>query len=157
NEKGDVIKSYHVPPDVPNHYATGEITAYSEKNVPFPYHLGVYVTTINNHMITVLFGVDSSKDILLDRWLAARAKGTEDAFAEADRMLRDEKAWIQHIHADGRELQSWRKPGEWITQYAAYDIALRSAYPERYGWSLSYRYEPQTKETWLLYRPHIST
>lgn len=157
NEKGDVIKSYHVPPDVPNHYATGEITAYSEKNVPFPYHLGVYVTTINNHMITVLFGVDSSKDILLDRWLAARAKGTEDAFAEADRMLRDENAWIQHIHADGRELQSWRKPGEWITKYAAYDIALRSAYPERYGWSLSYRYEPQTKETWLLYRPHIST
>ena len=157
NEKGDVIKSYHVPPDVPSHYATGEITAYSEKNVPFPYHLGVYVTSINNHMITVLFGVDSSKDILLERWLAARAKGTEDAFAEADRMLRDEKAWVQHINANGKELQSWRKPGEWITQYAAYDIGLRNAYPERYGWSLSYHYEPQSKETWLLYRPHIST
>jgi len=157
NEKGDVIKSYHVPPDVPDRYATGEITAYSEKKVPFPYHVGVYVTSINNHTITVLFGVDSSKDILLERWLAARAKGTEQAFAEADKMLLEEKAWVQHINANGRELQSWRKPKEGISQYAAYDISLRNAYPERYGWNLSYRYEPGTKETWLLYRPHISS
>lgn len=157
NEKGVVIKSYNVPPDVPNHYASGEITAYSEMNVPFPYHLSIYVTNINNHMITVLFGTDPSKDGLLERWLTTRTKGTEDARAEADRMLRDEKAWVQRINVDGTELESWRKPDGGLSQYAAYDIGLRNAYPERYGWSLSYLYVPETKETWLLHRPHIAS
>lgn len=36
DEKGNVIKSYVAPSNVPTHYASGEIMAYVEKNLHFP-------------------------------------------------------------------------------------------------------------------------
>ncbi|WP_289354948.1 HAMP domain-containing sensor histidine kinase [Paenibacillus sp. S-12] len=153
NEKGDVIKSYAAPSNVPTHYASGEIMAYVEKNSPFPYHLSLYVTEIGHATLTVLFGIDSAQDQLLDRWLAAREKGTEQSFKEADQLLSDQQAWVQLIDADGRELKSWQKPVEEPSRYEVSDIGLRSVYPERYGWILTYRYMPDTKETWLMHRP----
>lgn len=157
DENGNVVKSYAAPADLPNHYTAGEIMAYSMREIPFPYIISTYVARIGERTITAIIGLFPENEQLLSQWISLRVLGTQQALEESNRMLRDNQAWVQRIDAQGREIESWNKPEGAETKYQAFDIIMRFTYPEQYGTMLSYRYFPDSRETWLLHQPYVDS
>jgi signal transduction histidine kinase len=158
DEDGRVIDARYAPPELPDAYDIGQITAYWQGRLPFPYPYDLYfwVKEIDGATYTLLYGTEpAAKRVLrqlgeLDPAEAARA-GLPEALTAA---IRQAGLQVQLLDADGRETAAFNKfdaglPG----RYTLSELALRSVYSEWYQARVVFDYRPDTRTTWVVTAP----
>lgn len=155
DEQGRVTDAYFTPPDVPNAYRPGELVSYWLGKNPFPYQLYLWTQKKDGVAHTLLYGFKNREDELLKRVMREGSpSGTEIRLPEALRKeIRDRGSWVQVLDPDGTELASFDKPAGVIGQYTVVELAMRSVYPDRYGWTVSSRYDEASGLTWVANTP----
>jgi signal transduction histidine kinase len=155
DENGRVTDAFFTPPDVPDAYGPGELTAYWLGKTPFPYQLYLWIQSKDGVTHTLIYGL-SNKDDLLLRQLAEQGKVAGGNIAlpgELEDRLRQAGAWLQVLDPSGDELASFNKPEGALGRFSVQEMALRSIYPDRYGATLTSRYDETTGRTWVLSAP----
>ncbi|MFD2331695.1 sensor histidine kinase [Cohnella sp. GCM10020058] len=153
DENGKVTDAFFTPPDVPQAYNPGELTAYWTGELPFPYRLSIWVGEKNGVTHTLLYGMSTKDEEFLASLIAAGPvrEGKFALPAELMQQLELRGAWLQLLNADGEEVAAANKPPNGaIDRISATEMVLRASYPERYGSKIVTKYDPLTQRTWML-------
>ncbi|CAH0119907.1 Adaptive-response sensory-kinase SasA [Paenibacillus sp. CECT 9249] len=156
NERGEAIYSFRTPPDVPDRYNPGELTAFWTGARPFPYLLYVFIEVKDGQQITLLYGFKDNAREMTDRIREAAAV-TNDGIDMPENVaaeLKRKGIWAQALDERGEEIASWNKPNGEPAQYSAQELILRTQYPERYTGRIASLYDERTNLTWIVHFPN---
>ncbi|BBI34110.1 sensor histidine kinase [Cohnella abietis] len=158
DENGRVETAYNTPKDVPEHYGPSELISYWVGEKPFPYDLALWIQRKNDKLITLVYGVPN-----LNHLLKQLSEGTfpivKGQLVLPDSMVGNIKAthaFVQLIDSTGVELASYNKPTSVPSEYTVPELALRTMYSERYGFSMISSPDDQTGGTWFVGKPNAS-
>ncbi|PYI57259.1 sensor histidine kinase [Paenibacillus flagellatus] len=153
--EGRVTEAFFTPPDVPDRYGPGELTAYWLGKEPFPYSLYLWIQEKDGVTYTLLYGMSDPDERLLES-MAAQGVLQGDKVVLPERLkagLERNGSWLQVLDADGTERAAFNKPEGALSRYSPQELALRSIYPDRYGTKLVVHFDADSGRTWALSAP----
>ncbi|KWX71929.1 sensor histidine kinase [Paenibacillus jilunlii] len=157
DENGKVEKSYNKPSNVPVQYNPGELAAYWQLQKDFPYDVYLWIQEKHGRVYTLLYGVPKVIEPLL------QAVREEHSSYMDGRLILPEKiesriralgGYVQLLDLKGGELAALNRPESIPGTYTVQELALRSQYPERYEYRMSFAYDEKTGETWVVGVPN---
>ncbi|WP_341185739.1 sensor histidine kinase [Paenibacillus sp. FSL H7-0756] len=156
DEQGRVLDAFHTPPDVPDHYKSGELISYWQGKKPFPYELYLLIRERQGINFTLLYGENNQAVTMLDQaYNGGRYANNKLELASGQQdIIRAADAYLQILDEQGQEMASFNKPASGIPDsYSIQDLILRTRYPSRYGMTTVTSYDEQNHSTWMLSVP----
>ncbi|MFD0714866.1 sensor histidine kinase [Paenibacillus sp. GCM10027626] len=156
---GEVQQSYNTPPDVPKHYAPGELVDYWQQRKPFAYDILLWVKVMDGKEYTIIYGYHNRLKQLLELAVhQGRLNGAGELVMpqQLSSGLTAAQGFLQLIDAAGHEIASYNKPATIAGHYTSQDLALRNRYNDRYGYLYASSYEERTGHTWIVALPNYA-
>ncbi|RXZ81150.1 sensor histidine kinase [Paenibacillaceae bacterium] len=148
---GRVLHSFNTPDDLPQVYTAGELQAYWTNQIPFPYHLYIWIADKQGARYTLLYGIRKHEET----WIALAAAEGQTADGKLllpdalKRQIADRNGWLQLLDEQGNEIASYGKPDGMITNYTTQDLILRTRYPDRYNAYATAHFDAAAKQIWI--------
>lgn len=148
DSQGRVLASSPLPPDVPSHYEAGELVAYWQNSLPFPYELTVSSEEKEGQTYTVVIGQKSQARQLLEK-LAKEWNGS-DLSLQGERLLKESHGTLQIYAAGGQYIRQYGD-GEVVRKKLKLDDVLgNDADINREKGQEYVYYDPTKEQTWVV-------
>ncbi|MEC0168330.1 HAMP domain-containing sensor histidine kinase [Paenibacillus graminis] len=157
DENGKVEKSYNKPSDVPVQYNPGELAAYWRLQKEFPYDVYLWIQEKHGRVYTLLYGVPKAVEPLLQALREEHSSYMDGRLILPEKIgsrIRALGGYVQLLDLEGRELAALNRPESIPDTYTVQELTLRSQYPERYEYRMSFAYDENTGETWVVGVPN---